>query len=102
MLQNADKIIVWGYFAEDQFAPTAFVQVGQSLSQLGVDRVILSIGLWGATSTTTASASDVQVAIQSAKTGGMPNVWITPYSLTNAANWQSLDALWGPQLALAQ
>jgi len=102
MLQNADKIIVWGYFAEDQYPPTTFVKVGQFLSQLGQDRVILSIGLWGATSTTTASASDVQVAIQSAQTGGMPNVWITPYSLTTTANWQSIDALWGPQLAVAQ
>ena len=102
MLQNADKIIVWGYFAEDQYPPTTFVKVGQFLSQLGQDRVILSIGLWGATSTTTASASDVQVAIQSAQTGGMPNVWITPYSLTTTANWQSIDALWGLQLAIAQ
>jgi len=102
MLQNADKIIVWGYFAEDQFPPTTFVKVGQFLSQLGLDRVILSIGLWGATSNTTASASDVQVAIQSAQTGGMPNLWITPYSLTSAANWQAMDALWGPQLAMQQ
>jgi hypothetical protein len=94
MLANADKIIVWGYFGEDQYPPETFVQIGQFLSQLGKDRVILSIGLWGANGTTVA-ASDVQIAVQSSQQGGMPNLWITPYSMTSMTLWGDLTQLWG-------
>ncbi len=99
MLANADRIIVWGYFAEDGYAPQTFTNVAQFLSKFGQDRVILSIGLWGQNNQT-ALAGDVQIAIQSAQQGGMPNVWITPYSLTTATHWAVLDQMWGKQLAM--
>ncbi len=97
MLQNADKIIVWGYYAEDQYAPETFVQVGQFLSTLGKNNVILSIGLWGPNNST-ASASSVKIAIESAQAGGMPNLWITPYSMLTSDHFQILNQLWSPNL----
>ncbi|MFH2039699.1 MAG: hypothetical protein ABIJ65_09730, partial [Chloroflexota bacterium] len=93
MLQNADKIIVWGYYAEDQYPPETFVQVGQFLSTLGKNKAILSIGLWGPNNTT-ASADSVKIAIQSAQAGGMANLWITPYSMLTSDHWQVLNQLW--------
>jgi len=98
MLQNADKIIVWGYFAEDQYPPETFVDVSQFLGGFGYDRVILSIGLWGNDST--ALANDVKTAIESAQAGGMLNLWITPYSLTTSEHWQVMSQLWGSDLAM--
>ncbi len=97
MLQNVDKIIVWGYFAEDQYPPETFVQVGQFLSTLGKNRVILSIGLWGPNSST-ASAESVKIAIESAQAGGMANLWITPFSMLSSDHWKVINQLWSPNL----
>jgi hypothetical protein len=94
MLQNVDKIIVWDYFGEDGYPPEISENIARYLTQFGLDRVILSIGLWGAAGTTV-SATDFQAAIQASQAGGMPNIWICPGSMMTAAHWQALAALWG-------
>ena len=97
MLQNVDKIVVWDYFGEDGFAPSYSKDIAQFLAQYGLNRVILSVGLWGATSGSTVSAADFQTAIQASQAGGMPNIWICPGSMMTSAHWQVLNTLWGPQ-----
>ncbi len=96
MLQNIDKIVVWDYFGEMGFPPTYSQDIAAYLTQFGLDRVILSVGLWGA-SGTTVTATDFKTAIQSAQAGGMPNLWICPGSMMTTDHWQDLKGLWGPQ-----
>jgi hypothetical protein len=96
MLQNVDKIVIWDYFGEDGFPPAYSKDIAQFLTQFGLNRVILSVGLWGA-SGSTVSAADFQTAIQASQAGGMPNIWICPGSMMSTAHWQVLNTLWGPQ-----
>ena len=95
VLQNVDKIVVWDYFGEDGYPPTYSQDIAQFLTKFGLGRVILSVGLWGA-SGTTVSAADFKSAIQAAQAGGMPNIWICPGSMMGADHWQVLKDLWGP------
>jgi len=95
MLQNVDKLVVWDYFGEDGFAPEYSRDIAAYLTQFGNNRIILSIGLWGA-SGTTVTATDFQTAIQSAQAGGMPNLWICPGSMLTTDHWQVIRNLWGP------
>ena len=95
MLQNVDKIVAWDYFGEDGFLPEYSRDIAQFLTQFGVDRVILSVGLWGASSGSIVSANDFRTAIQASMDGAMPNIWICPGSMMNADHWQVLNDLWG-------
>jgi hypothetical protein len=95
MLQNVDKIIIWDYFGEDGYPPQISQSIAQFLTQFGLDRVILSVGLWGA-SGSIVSPADFQTAIQASQVGGMPNIWICPGSMMSDAHWQVLNTLWGP------
>ena len=96
MLQNVDKIVVWDYYGEDGYPPSYSQTIAQFLTQFGLNRAILSVGLWGATSGSTISAADMQAGIQASQVGSMPNIWICPGSLMTSAHWQALDQLWGP------
>lgn len=96
MLQNVDKIVVWNYFGEDGFPPEYSRDIAKFLTQFGTNRVILSVGLWGANGTTV-SASDFKTAIQASLDGEMPNIWICPGSMMGADHWQVLADLWGPR-----
>ena len=96
MLQNVDKIVVWDYFGEDGYPPAYSQDIAKFLTQFGLDRTILSVGLWGAAGTTV-TAPDFKSAIQAAQSGGMPNIWICPGSMMGADHWQALKDLWGTQ-----
>ncbi|MFH1523585.1 MAG: PT domain-containing protein [Chloroflexota bacterium] len=95
MLQNVDKIVVWDYFGEDGFPPEYSRDIAQFLTQFGVDRVILSVGLWGASSGSIVSANDFRIAVQASMDGAMPNIWICPGSMMSSDHWQVLNDLWG-------
>jgi hypothetical protein len=94
VLEHTDKIIIWGYFALDQFQPEFLKDVAQFLTQFGQDRVILSIGLWGR-STPVVTADELNRAIIASQAGGITNIWVTPGSLMSASHWMALTQLWG-------
>lgn len=96
MLQNVDKIVVWDYFGEAGYPPQISQDIGKFLTQFGLDRVILSVGLWGPSSGSVISSSDFQAGIVAAQAGGMPNIWICPGSMLSSTHWQVLNQLWGP------
>ena len=96
VLEHTDRIVIWGYFALDNFTPEYLTDVSQFLTQFGQDRVILSIGLWGRNGPVV-SADELRRGILASQAGGMPNLWITPGSLMTASHWQVLDTLWGPR-----
>jgi hypothetical protein len=95
VLEHTDRIIIWGYFSLDKFTPENLQDVSQFLGQFGQDRIILSIGLWGLNGSVI-TADELKRGIIAARTGGMPNIWITPGSLMSAGHWQVLDQLWDP------
>jgi len=49
MLQNADMIIAWDYFSLAGYPASYSQNVGQYLATFGLNRAILSVGLWGST-----------------------------------------------------
>jgi hypothetical protein len=93
MLQHVDKLVVWGYFGDYGYPPEKSRDLAQYLTQYGLNRIILSIGLWGP-SGSTVSAADFKTAIQASQDGGMPNIWICPGSLMTSGHWQVLNDLW--------
>jgi len=96
MLQNADMIIAWDYFSLAGYPASYSQNVGQYLATFGLNRAILSVGLWGLNNTTT-SPADLQTGVLASQAGGMPNVWICPGSMMTAVHWQVLNSLWGPK-----
>jgi hypothetical protein len=94
VLEHSDKIIIWGYFALDDFQPEFLEDVARFLTGYEQDRVILSIGLWGR-NTLVVSADQLQRAILASQAGGISDLWITPGSLMTADHWSILDGLWG-------
>jgi hypothetical protein len=96
MLQNVDKIVAWDYFSLAGYPASYSQDIGKYLATFGLNRVILSVGLWAPNNTTT-SVADFQAAIQASQAGGMPNIWICPGSMMTAAHWQVLYTLWGPK-----
>ncbi len=96
MLQHTDRLVVWDYFGDYGYSPAQSKTLAQYLLQYGLNRIILSVGLWGPNGSTV-SAGDFQTAIQASQDGGMPNIWICPGSLMTPAHWQVLDALWAPK-----
>ena len=96
MLKNSDMIIAWDYFPLEGYPASYSQTVGQYLATFGLNRAILSVGLWASNNTTT-SPADLQAGVLASQAGGMPNVWICPGSMMSAAHWQVLDTLWGPK-----
>jgi hypothetical protein len=89
-----DRIVVWGYFGVDHYAPEYLREVAQFLSRYDQNRLILSVGLWsdGGGAVTPESFG---TALQSIRAGGIQNLWITPSLLMNDTHWQVLRDFWG-------
>jgi hypothetical protein len=96
VLEHTDKIIIWGYFALDNFQPEFLEEVARFLASYEQGRVILSIGLWGRSSPVV-SANQLERAVLASQAGGISDLWITPGSLMTSDHWNVLDALWGSQ-----
>jgi hypothetical protein len=94
VLEHMDRIVVWGYFGVDHYAPEYLREVAQFLTQFSQNRLILSIGLWNDNGEAI-SADSLRTAMQSAQAGGIKNIWITPSLLMGDAHWQVLRDFWG-------
>jgi hypothetical protein len=93
VLEHMDRIVVWGYFGVDHYAPEYLREVAQFLTQFSQNRLILSIGLWNDNGEAI-SADSLRTAMQSAQAGGIKNIWITPSLLMGDAHWQVLRDFW--------
>lgn len=93
VLEHTDKLVIWGYFELDNYPPEYFQDIAKFLKGFGLDRVILSIGLWNQAGGAT-TASNLETAILASQSGGMPNLWITPSTLMDVDHWKVLEKLW--------
>jgi hypothetical protein len=93
VLEHMDRIVVWGYFGVDHYAPEYLRDVAQFLARYDQNRLILSVGLWsdGGGAVTPES---FRTALQSIQAGGIQNLWITPSLLMNDTHWQVLRDFW--------
>ncbi len=89
-----DRLVVWGYFGVDHYAPEYLEEVARFLTRYSQSRLILSVGLWSDNGGAVSPAS-FETALQSIRAGGIQNIWITPSVLMNDTHWQVLGDFWG-------
>ncbi len=94
LLEQADRIVIWDYFALNGYPPEYNQPLAQFLLQRVGDRAIFSIGLWDKNNTTITPAQ-LEAGILAAQQGGMQDLWITPSLLMTDAHWAVLQRLWG-------
>ncbi|MDD5367784.1 MAG: hypothetical protein PHQ40_01760 [Anaerolineaceae bacterium] len=95
MLGAADKIIVWDYSGLNNVPPNFSEGLARTLTPLGGENVILSVGLWGKNNTVI-SAPYMQQVIQAAQRGGIQNIWITPSQFLTDQHWAALVSCFQP------
>jgi hypothetical protein len=94
VLEHMDRIVVWGYYGVDHYAPNYLEEVARFLTRYSQSRLILSIGLWSDTGGAV-SPESFETALQSIRAGGIQNLWVTPSLLMNDTHWQVLGDFWG-------
>lgn len=95
VLRHADQIVVWDYFGLEGRTP----QISQTLAadllrDFPADRIVISIGLWGAQGSTM-DPQTFQEALAYTKKGGASSIWITPNELLSPAHWEALTRALG-------
>lgn len=94
VLEHMDRIVVWGYFGVDHYAPNYLEEVARFLTRYSQSRMILSVGLWSDNGGAV-SPESFKIALQSIRAGGIQNIWVTPSVLMNDTHWQVLGDFWG-------
>jgi hypothetical protein len=101
-LLNADRLVVWGNHDLDGQPIEAISQVASYLTQFGVDKVIMMIGLWDniyspdfpKEQMTAIPAANLQVMLESTDQAGITNQWVSPSFLISQEHWNSINAVW--------
>ena len=93
MLEQADQLVVWDYFALNGYQPEFTENLAQTLKGYGENRVILSVGLWSKNNRVI-SGDQLERALTSAVKGGIRNHWVTPSLLLNDEHWSILEKMW--------
>jgi cellulose synthase/poly-beta-1,6-N-acetylglucosamine synthase-like glycosyltransferase len=94
VLRQADRIVVWDYFAMEGRGPAVSEDLARDLSMnFPADRVFLSVGLWAPSGAV--DPRSLQSALEHALRGGIPNIWITPNYLLTRAHWSAVTAALG-------
>lgn len=86
LLQQADRIVLWDYFALNGYTPEYAQEIARVVRPLDPKRVILSVGLW-AKNNGTISPDELARALQSARTSGLTNLWVTPSLMLTPDLW---------------
>jgi len=94
LLEQADRLVVWNYFALNGYLPDFSKQLAQVLRQKVGDRAIMSIGLWNENDTIITPAQ-LEASILASQAGGIKDFWITPSLLMTDGHWDVLTKLWG-------
>jgi len=94
VLEHMDRIVVWGYYGVDHYAPEYLREVAQFLTRFSQSRLILSMGLWNDNGQAV-SPDSLNTAMQAILAGGIRNIWITPSLLMSDTHWQVLRDYWG-------
>jgi hypothetical protein len=93
LLQHADRLVLWNYIGLSGAAPEYTASIARYVRRYGVDRIIISYGLW-ANRGAVLSAEALQQAIIAGQEGNLPHAWITPLGLMQEEHWQTLAVVW--------
>ncbi len=102
-LQYVDRVVVWGNHDLDGQPTDAIGSVASYLSQFGVDKVIMMIGLWNdiyspdipKDQMVAIPAEELKNLLESTHSAGIPNHWVSPSFLMSQEHWDVLDEQWG-------
>lgn len=96
MLDVADRLVVWAYTALNGYPPDYTAQIAAYLAtHYDPARLILSVGLWDGAGGAI-SPDNLETALDSAMTGGVPHLWVTPSHLMTEEHWTTLARVWNP------
>ena len=87
LLGEADRLVVWGYFALAGRDPAAL----EALARDAPAGSTVSVGLWGGVTPTT-----LRRALEAAGRGGAASVEVVPMSLMTDELWRTLRVAWNP------
>lgn len=94
LLEHADRLVVWHYVAlggadgSDESQQTL-----DALVDLGPERIIVSLGLWG-DDDETMPADQLADEMARVHESGLKSMWITPASLLEEDHWEVLREQW--------
>ncbi len=93
LLQHADRLVLWNYIGLSGATPEYTASIARYVRRYGVDRIIISYGLW-AKRGAVLDAEALQQAMVAGQEGNLPHAWITPLGLMQEEHWQTLAAVW--------
>ena len=91
--QHADRLVLWNYIGLSGATPEYTASIARYVRRYGVDRIIISYGLW-AKRGAVLDAEALQQAMVAGQEGNLPHAWITPLGLMQEEHWQTLAAVW--------
>lgn len=92
LLEHADRIAVWNYFALDGRTPADGAEIARSLTERFPGRVSLSTGLWAPDGTISGAA--LAESLELVHAAGAEAASVTPYSLMTDEHWEALTGVW--------
>lgn len=92
LLTEADRIVVWNYFAINGSTPEYGAKITKSLKQRFPGRFVMSTGLWAEDGTVT--PAQLESSIASVARAKADAVSVTPVSMMSQAHWDALARLW--------
>ena len=87
LLEFADRLVIWGYFALAGREPGAL----EKLAREAPAGSTISVGLWGSVTPT-----QLRRAIEAATRGGAASIEVVPMSLMTDELWRTLRVAWNP------
>jgi hypothetical protein len=85
--------VLWNYIGLSGARPEYTANIARYVQRYGVDRIIISYGLW-ANRGAVLGAEALKRAMIAGQEENLPHAWITPLGLMQEEHWQTLAAVW--------
>lgn len=92
LLEHADRLVVWNYFAINDSSPEYGAEITRSLKERFPGRFVMSTGLWASNGVISPSA--MRESLEAVADAGADSVSVTPASKLTDQHWQALERAW--------
>lgn len=92
LLEQADRLVVWNYFAINDRPPEYGAEITRSLQERFPGRFVMSTGLWASSGIISLSA--MRGSLEAVADAGADSVSVTPASKMTDQHWQALERAW--------
>ena len=92
MLEEADRIVVWNYFAINGSTPEYGAKIVDALKGRVQGRFVMSTGLWADEGVI--SSEELEASLTALARSNVDAVSVTPASLMTERHWAALEKLW--------